>query len=155
MATITIEALKADFEAGIITAVKCGGYTRFTCSISGARWAVVKMENGDYKIAYEVLGGDAWSYADFNASLESLGFTVVSNEKNETLVIPANTLQDYVIQILDKPELIALKKFFHTCRKTKNCDCLGLALRIEHCARHDAIVARNRANPIFKDRYGC
>ena len=152
MTTITIEALKADYEAGIITAVKCDGYTRFTCLISGARWAVVKLGNGDYKIAYEVLGGDDWSYSDLNIAL---GYSVVSNSKGETLTIHGKTLQDYVIQIIDKPDLIALKKFFHTCRKQKNCDCLGVALRIEHCARHDAITARNRANPIFKERVGC
>ena len=69
MATITIEALKSDFEAGIITAVKCDGYTRFTCSISGARWAVVKLANSTYKIAYEVLGGDVWSYAELAKAL--------------------------------------------------------------------------------------
>ena len=69
MATITIEALKSDFEAGIITAVKCDGYTRFTCSISGARWAVVKLAHSTYKIAYEVLGGDVWSYAELAKAL--------------------------------------------------------------------------------------
>jgi hypothetical protein len=69
MATITIETLKADFEAGIITAVKCDGYTRFTCSISGARWAVVKLAKGQYKIVYEVLCGEAWSYTELAKAL--------------------------------------------------------------------------------------
>ena len=81
--------------------------------------------------------------------------TKITNSNGDTLTIPANTLQDYVIQILDKPELIELKKFFHNCRKTKNCDCLGSALRIEHCAIHDAVVEKNRSNPIFKERFGC
>lgn len=69
MATITIESLKSDFEAGIITAVKCDGYTRFTCSISGARWAVVKTPKGEYKIIYEVLDGEAWSYTELAKAL--------------------------------------------------------------------------------------
>ena len=79
----------------------------------------------------------------------------ISNSKGDTLEIPSKNLQDYMIQVLDKPELIELKKFFHNCRKTKNCDCLAAALRIEHCARHDAVTARNLANPIFKERFGC
>ena len=37
---ITIEELKADFNAGIISATKQDGYTKFTCRISGASWAV-------------------------------------------------------------------------------------------------------------------
>lgn len=81
----------------------------------------------------------------------------VSNSKGATMEIPADTLQDYVLRVFDKePEkFIALKKFFHVCRKTKNCDCLEVALRNEHCARVDAQVAKNLANPIFTERFGC
>ncbi len=81
----------------------------------------------------------------------------VSNAKGKTMEIPADTLQDYVLQIFDKEheKIIVLKKFFHACRKTKNCDCLAIALREEHCSRVDAQVAKNIANPIFSERFGC
>lgn len=69
MARITIKDLQNDFSAGVITAEKRNGYTFFKCSISGARWAVVKA-NGAYFIVYEVLGGDAWSYSELEKSLK-------------------------------------------------------------------------------------
>lgn len=60
---ISIEELKADFNAGIISATKQDGYTKFTCRISGASWAVQKI--GDtFKIIAEFKGGQAFSYAD-------------------------------------------------------------------------------------------
>ena len=81
---------------------------------------------------------------------------IITNSNGGTLEIPSTSLQDYMISVLDNElKLQELKKFFHTCRKTKNCDCLGVALRIEHCARHDAITAKNIENPVFKERFGC
>jgi hypothetical protein len=59
---ISIAELKADFHAGIITATKQLGYTKFTCHISGASWAVQKI--GDtYKILAEFKGGQAFSHS--------------------------------------------------------------------------------------------
>ncbi len=81
---------------------------------------------------------------------------IVKNTNGDTLELPATSLQDYTISVLDNDvKLKELKKFFHVCRKTKNCNCLGNALRAEHCARHDAITAKNLANPVFKERFGC
>jgi hypothetical protein len=60
---ISIEELKADFELGIISATKQIGYTKFTCRISGASWAVQKI--GDtYKILVEFKGGQGFRHAD-------------------------------------------------------------------------------------------
>lgn len=66
----TIEQLQKDFEAGIIIGQKRDGYTYFRCKISGARWEVVKLTDGSKKIIYEVLGGNAWSYAELDAALK-------------------------------------------------------------------------------------
>lgn len=82
--------------------------------------------------------------------------TTITNKNRGILEIPSQTLQDYIIQILDNDEkLNEVKKFFHVCRKTKNCDCLGAALRAEHNARVDSQIAKNLANPVFKQRFGC
>ena len=85
--------------------------------------------------------------AKVNPEVE-VSLTTVTNSKGATMEIPADNLQDYVLQVFDKePEkFIELKKFMHTCRKTKNCDCLEVALRNEHCARVDAQVAKSLAS---------
>lgn len=60
---ITIEELKADFNAGIISATKQEGYTKFTCRISGASWAVQKVAD-TFKIIASFENGQAFSHAD-------------------------------------------------------------------------------------------
>ncbi len=67
---ITITELKADFNAGIITAIKQDGFTKFTCRISGASWAVQKI-GATYKIIAEFKGGQAFSHATVNQLLHN------------------------------------------------------------------------------------
>jgi len=68
---MTVEQLKKEFDAndGVISAIKCEGFTKFTCRNSGASWAVIKTEKS-FEIIAEFIRGAAFSYSKVNAILE-------------------------------------------------------------------------------------
>lgn len=70
MAITTVEQLRTEFEAGIVTAIKYEGFTKFTCKISGASWAVVKR-GVQFEIIAEFIHGAAFNFSEVYALLNS------------------------------------------------------------------------------------
>ena len=101
---MTIEQLKKEFDAndGVISAIKCEGFTKFTCRISGASWAVIKTAKG-FQIIAEFIRGAAFSYSKVYQILKVLKmarkFRLQLTNEREPILIVADTDKDAMAQM--------------------------------------------------------